>query len=71
MTQQEHLEKIVVKCRSLLANEEIRGAYQRSAFQSTIAAIEFLLAKGEPGELEIEDERLIDAIISAWPKELL
>ena len=106
--EQEHLDKIVAKCRANLALAEKRtpgewhlskngsaayagtdqvcycGNYPADAdyiascagaaeagWKSTIAAIEFLLAKGEPGELEIEDEQLIGAILAAWPKELL
>ena len=70
MTTAEHLTRIVAKCETLIPNHysESRAV---AGWKATIATIKSLLSRGKEGELELEDELLVDWIIAAWPEELL
>ena len=84
MTQQEHLDRIVAKCRELLAVAEKRtpgrwfggsnaqDAYSCAGWRATIAAIDAL----DAAHIAMPDGddtawMGIEAILAAWPEELL
>ena len=71
MTTTEKLERIKAKCRELLSDGEGRAKYDKQAiagWRSTLAAIEFAAECEEDG---YKAHSLTEAILSAWPDDLL
>ncbi len=64
MTTEEHLEKIVAKCRELLA-ADAGSDRAKAGWRATIAMCEWMVDSGYCESL------IADSIIAAWPKELL
>jgi len=76
MSPEEHLNKIVAKCRELLA-AAAGSDRAKAGWRATIAAIEFAKLKkkqsalydGHEGDRDCDDQLAI--IIADWPEELL
>lgn len=75
MTTDEHLDKIVARCRALTAHTFAAGAFPSpyAAFQSTIVAIEGLRAIADKGSHPESSSAKCDLhkILSVWPETLL